>query len=349
MLQLSESDQENLLKEFPNIKLSYKNIIYKKVNNYDVILAIPEGKKCFAWFTELNDKNVCIIMEIAPNKQIMNIKITNACFSDELSYGTILYGTIFNYKSNNFFTIEDIFYLKGKSVENECWGHKFNIFINILKNDLKQISYNNTFLVFGLSLISSDRNDLMQKITNVSYKIENIEFRSYNKINNFETIKYSNFIDTNFVDFNKENLDKPIMQKPIMQKPIIKKPKSKNTVNNRMVFKIKPDIQFDIYYLYCLNERDEEEFYNIAHIPDYKTSVFMNNLFRNIKENANLDALEESDDEEEFENDREDKYVYLKNEYNIECVYNYKFKKWVPIKLADIKAKIVLKRDLSNY
>ena len=28
----------------------------------------------------------------------------------------------------------------------------------------------------------------------------------------------------------------------------------------------------------------------------------MNNLFRFIKENNNLDALEESDDEEEFEN-----------------------------------------------
>ena len=35
----------------------------------------------------------------------------------------------------------------------------------------------------------------------------------------------------------------------------------------------------------------------------------MNNIFRNIKENTNLDALEESDDEEEFENISLDKYV----------------------------------------
>ena len=34
-------------------------------------------------------------------------------------------------------------------------------------------------------------------------------------------------------------------------------------------------------------------------IPDYKTSVFMNDLFRTIKENKNLDLLEESDDEED--------------------------------------------------
>ena len=37
----------------------------------------------------------------------------------------------------------------------------------------------------------------------------------------------------------------------------------------------------------------------------------MNELFRNIKENSNLDLLEESDDEEEFENVNPDKYVYL--------------------------------------
>ena len=35
----------------------------------------------------------------------------------------------------------------------------------------------------------------------------------------------------------------------------------------------------------------------------------MNTLFRNIKENQNLDALEESDDEEEFENISLDKFV----------------------------------------
>ena len=108
-----------------------------------------------------------------------------------------------------------------------------------------------------------------------------------------------------------------------------------------MVFKIKPDIQFDIYYLYCLNERDEEEFYNIAHIPDYKTSVFMNNLFRNIKENANLDALEESDSEEEFENVNIDKFVNLDKAYKMKCKYNYKFKKWEPIQLAKDTDKIV--------
>ena len=55
---IHSSEQETILKDFPNIKLSYENIAYKKVYNYDILLAIPYGKKCFAWFTTYNDKNV---------------------------------------------------------------------------------------------------------------------------------------------------------------------------------------------------------------------------------------------------------------------------------------------------
>ena len=69
----------------------------------------------------------------------------------------------------------------------------------------------------------------------------------------------------------------------------------------------------------------------IASIPDYKTSVFMNALFRNIKENRSLDALEESDDEDEFENTNIDKFVDLTKKIKMKCIFNYKFKKWTPI------------------
>jgi hypothetical protein len=75
----------------------------------------------------------------------------------------------------------------------------------------------------------------------------------------------------------------------------------------------------------------------------------MNRLFRNIKENANLDALEESDDEEEFEDDRPDKFVFLDKSYNMVCIWNNKFKKWAPIRLAQKGDKIITKKELSYY
>ena len=61
----------------------------------------------------------------------------------------------------------------------------------------------------------------------------------------------------------------------------------------------------------------------------------MNKLFRNIKENNDLDALEESDDENEFENPNIDKFVDLTKSYKMLCNFNTKFKKWVPIKITD--------------
>ena len=69
-------------------------------------------------------------------------------------------------------------------------------------------------------------------------------------------------------------------------------------------------------------------------IPSYTKSVEMNNLFRNIKENKNLDLLEESDDEETFENISPDKYVDLNKEIKFSCIYNKQFNKWVPNKMV---------------
>jgi hypothetical protein len=62
----------------------------------------------------------------------------------------------------------------------------------------------------------------------------------------------------------------------------------------------------------------------------------MNSLFRNIKENRCLDALEESDDEEEFENISHDKFIIDKSRViKMECEYVPQFKKWLPIKRVD--------------
>ena len=142
-------DKQTIISDFPNIKLSYENITHKKVYNSDMILVIPDGKKCFAWFTYVNDKPSCLIMELAGDKNIVDIKHVNACFSNELSYGTIFYGTLFNHLGNRFFTIEDIFSYKDELIERKDLSFKMEKIKLCLKNDLKQVSYNNSFIVFG--------------------------------------------------------------------------------------------------------------------------------------------------------------------------------------------------------
>jgi hypothetical protein len=61
-----------------------------------------------------------------------------------------------------------------------------------------------------------------------------------------------------------------------------------------------------------------------------------------------LDALEESDDEEEFEDSREDKYVYLDRSFKMNCEYNHKFKRWVPVSLAGKSDRLISSIQLTN-
>jgi hypothetical protein len=378
-------DKQTIISDFPKIKLSYENITHKKVYNSDMILVIPEGKKCFTWFTYINDKPSCLIMELASDKNIIDIiyiKQVNACFSNDLSYGTILYGTLFYHLGNQFFTIEDIFSYKDELIERKNFGFKIEKIKNILKYDLKQVSYNNSFIVFGLPIICKTNDELENKIKNVKYKINSIQYRLYDRINNYLFISYDNYINQKeIVVINKyvqpqqlqqvqvqpqeriivkqqlQQQERIIVKQQLQQQEriIVKQqlqPQErilvKQSVKRECVFLIKPDIQTDIYYLYCLDQNLKEEQHSIAHIPDYNTSVMMNKLFRIIKENNNLDALEESDDEEEFENVDITKFVHLDKSYKMVCQFNHKFKKWTPIKLANENSEIIKIFEIKN-
>ena len=96
--------------------------------------------------------------------------------------------------------------------------------------------------------------------------------------------------------------------------------KSKNKL-----FTVKATIKSDIYELY-----EKGIFHSFALIDTYKQSVMMNDLFRVVHENHNLDLIEESDSED-FENCDLSKYVLLDKEYPMECCWNEKFKKWSPL------------------
>jgi hypothetical protein len=161
------------------------------------------------------------------------------------------------------------------------------------------------------------------------YKISQIKFRFFDK-HNSRKIVYIKYY------------------KPGSQTGTVNGVKKDMLTITKAVFKITADIEPDIYNLF-IYKNGQEEYYGVAFIPDYKTSVMMNKLFRKIKENENLDAIEESDTEDEFENVKEDKFVHLDRSYKFRCEYNHKFNRWCPVSLADEKDKIVSSNILNNY
>ena len=50
--------------------------------------------------------------------------------------------------------------------------------------------------------------------------------------------------------------------------------------------------------------------------------------------------------EESFQNEKEDRFVFLDREYNMSCSYHYKFKKWVPLQISLPGSKLILSKDL---
>lgn len=286
---LSENEMQKLLVRFPKVELSYDKMIHKKVYS-DYCQAIPYGKKYFAWFTYYKEQNVCIFLETNYSLNIFDIFIKPVCFHDDLSYGTILYGTI---TSNRFFVAEDILYYKNKDISQYNNISKLRILMNMFKNEIKQVGYSNNDIVISLPITKTSYYDLESEMAYLPYNIYSIAFIK----GSHKSMRY------------------------------IYRYKTKKDVY--AIFKVKADIQNDIYNLYC-TMNNKQKFYQIAYIPDYKTSVMMNGLFRNISENINLDTLEESEDEDDFENINLDKYVDLEKSFTMECVYNNKFKMWVP-------------------
>ena len=315
---------EELLTDFPKFELSYENISHKKVHDSDVMYACPEGPKLFAWFTVYKDENVCLIFDVDIKKtQQVKMILAVTSFSDQLVYGqgTILYGTTFKYNEINCFCIEDIYYYKGSDMSEYSYLKKLQTIRNCLEKELCSNALTNKFTIFGLPIFGTNFGTLLQHIDMAPYKIDKIQFRYFNS-RKILFIKYYKPKNSNGQSQSQNQGSKDI---------------NKGSV----VFKVTPQIQTDIYNLFACNQEGEEEFFSVAFIPDYKTSVLMNKLFRNIKENRNLDALEESDDEEEFENEREDKYVFLDKCFKMNCQYNHKFKKWVPISLAAKDSRVI--------
>jgi hypothetical protein len=331
---LSESD-------FPKFELSYETMTHNKVLDANIILAIPEGNKFYAWFTTYKAENVCFLLEIsAMNKAVISCKIVLTSFTDSLSYGngTVLYGTLFSLqrniynkkglkdkdkghkeKGNTCFCIEDIYHYKGNSYQNESFLSKLKLIKNILAAEVSQTALTPNYVIFGLPVLNTNFNSLLRDIDEIPYKIENIIFRYFNSKKALY-IKYykpkTSFFD-NETSINATNMNAT----------------SKNDSVRNAVFLVKPEMQNDIYTLY-IYKNGIEEYYDTACIQEYKTSVMMNNLFRNIKENCNLDTLEESDDETEFQNEKEDKFVFLDRSIKMNCVYNVKFKRWMPVSVA---------------
>ena len=300
--------KEYFLKEIPDFELSYEEIIHKKVYS-NKIRILPKGSKSLLYFTNYNNLNLCIIFILNKYKIVIDYYITKLSFDKKLCYGTIILGIISKYNNYNFFTALDIIKYQGNNITNSN-NEKLDLLYNILNNQINQKPINKDFLICMLPKYCNSIKEAFKISNDSNYDVQYIELLD-NNLDRMGSLFY------------------------------------KSNKVNEVIFKVKATIEQDIYELHCQG-RKYPEFYNYAYIPDYKTSVLMNNIFRKIKENKNLDLIEMSEDEEDFENINEDKFVYLKKIVYMKCQYNKKFRKWQPIDIVDYGEKLLNKNEIYN-
>ena len=103
-MKLSQKETQEIIKNFPYIEPSYENIINKHINNYDIVLALPEGNKCYIWFSTYKNQSVCFLLEFN-KKNMPDISFILLGFNTKLSMGTIFYGTIVECKNNKYIAL----------------------------------------------------------------------------------------------------------------------------------------------------------------------------------------------------------------------------------------------------
>jgi len=325
MTELTSTEIYHLLHRFPNIELSYETIPHMKVStDYNLCVAIPIGPKCYSWMTFYQDKDVCFIMELNKERKISKVKYTCLSPGDILANGTLLYGTLMNETS---FVIEDILMYQGIPAKASRMNEKLGFMYSFLNE------YSPSSIRFYLPLLWYVEPDCIYRVPKEyenNYSIHHLQYRCLNT-----TAPYLNIYPA------KKSIKKPTTIPFEIYTPYRYTNLNKPQYKQHTIFKVMADLQFDIYHLFAFGSKQQPVYYNVAYIPSYNSSVFMNQLFRNIKENHNLDYIEESDDEEDFENIEPEKYVDLNKSILMQCVFHTKFKKWIPQMVVPPHYKVV--------
>ena len=331
----------NLSTRLPKLELSYETVFHKKVSAlYDVCVSIPIGKRQFAWFTYDEGDDVCYLMDLARDGKIGQISQLNTACNQPLSLGTILYGTLCEIDGLKFFVADDIYYYKGIYIKQRSFGEKMGFLRDVITNHLVPQFSDISSVVFKMACMEtlSETDDIESQvfyetsINKSAYVSHHLQFRSTTQIMPYlnHTFKARAFTSTAAVE-------------PKIYIPRNDLDFGSNAYKSEAVFRVMADVQSDIYLLYAYNDAAETkfDFVDIAYIGSFKDRVFMNSLFRNIRENLNIDYGEESEDEDMFQNTNVDKYVDLKREYRMVCAFHQKFKKWVPLRTVDARSRCV--------
>ena len=341
-----------LLNRLPALELSYEPKLHKKVYA-SAYYIIPKGPKALIWYTYWNDRNVCLLIKLNERGNYSDVQLFPTVFSNALALGTIIYGTYFLHYNRHHFTCEQLYYYKGLPIAQKPY---LQLLLDMFTNEVEQVRYTADSLVVGLPVMTETYEEALEQMEQLPYKAYGVAALASSAYGKTAAPATAALALVPAVSVPAALALVPVKTAPALVPgktapapaptvpALVPAPLASN-LGNKAIFKVKADLAADNYQLYTA----EDLFYETAMVPTYKCSVMLNTLFRKIKENANLDLLEESDDEEEFENTKIDKFVDLEKIVLMECVYSKRFKKWQPVKTVLNHLKVISLKDLQHF
>lgn len=300
---LSREHQLELNDRFPTgVELCYGKRLPRKVPS-DFCQVVPAGKRCCVWFTydKYKGGNTCYLVTEQRDSRVFEQVL--ACFDDELAYGTVFSGIIIRISDSiqRIFCIDSVSYYKGVYVRNYNNQKKLNILNNIFnKPEITNVSAEQV-MKFSLPIICRTYHEAQAYMGKLPYKTLGVRL------------------------LNMKDKD------PIGDVTLVPSELEEQT----FVFLVKANQEPDSYSLFGLDKKlGRRKYAGKAIIFTYEQSKKLNSMFRIIRENDDIDLIEESEDEDTFEDISEQKFIKSHVHIKMYCKYNHKFRKWELMSIA---------------
>ncbi len=297
----------------------YQHNLQSQIVTHDpnlIVMVVPKGKKYFLWLVD----NSLRLVNTTPNNDI-----ELSCPVDTNSpvfHGTIFYGTVLFLFGRRCFAVEDICQYEGTFINPSLvdFGTRLQFIHNSLQATPQHVhpslSRIGVCFIYPTGYI----------IPYVPYPVYSIHYHHLINTPHLSTSiplnqnqKYrSSDIFVTHIQHEKSNVNNAINTACKTRHPL------------ERVFQVTAEIQPDTYQLHE-HVGDSVEMVDYAMVPSYKISQMMNGIFRNIRENANLDLQEESDDESDFQDTSPCKYLLQGKTEEILCRYDGQYKMWTPV------------------
>lgn len=338
--------------EFPPPVSKNNSQTQNSKNKNEIYLAIPCGKKAHLWFSNDGNENGCFLIHhqalklskihiaAADQKQnqnqeeIQKIDIGYAIEDNTYFHGTLISGTLVyppnsrHQGENEYFVADDMLYHKGLSLTKFTFCERLEYLVSFMKKKkASQIlfdNYDHGIKQKKSNLVLAYMRGKNEKTVPPRYVIHHWQSRVFDECQPHQYLR-SEPQASQPTQSQTQNRPPPPTQSQTQNRP------SSSIHNEKVVFKVVPENNWDVYSLYALDDNQNPVLYGNAGIFSYETSQMMNHHFTK-KFPKTLDEIEESDDEDEIETKTQNK-----TENHFECVFSSKFRKWVPVSISNQK------------